>query len=420
MGTTTQGINIPNIDYLTLFATIFIAILGWIFALWLQRSNAKYEHQIQVKYDIYKELLKSGQETQNKLHKLSAVSSPFILMKSSMISFELNLTKEYKGLFIPVTEQECLFEGEQKWSKFVQSIFSDYFAFTNQYIEMLYIFGGWSAAIEPLIKTQTAFAKEMDILRERVKLATDNLQFYSSKHGHDWRTWNRDELESYISQIRDDSYTMGTYLGDFMSLIHNELLSKYFDYQKPVRKTLDPKYKVFTENGLVERVDTEMVKKMVGFKKDLTKVVSSKVEETDREGGYISDEYKEFLVSIENGICPDCKNPIDVLEAKTESDSFSFRYTCGHGWKGITIREEISVKESLKMVVKHFGFGKIRTIIQGWRSSGDKNLPKGVDYYMDADKGKNEYHQIVKNTETKEILHEEHEPLTEHHHKIKY
>ena len=38
---------------------------------------------------------------------------------------------------------------------------------------------------------------------------------------------------------------------------------------------------------------------------------------------------------------------------------------------------------------------------------------------MDADKEKNEYHQIVKNSETKEVLHEEHEPLTEHHHKAK-
>lgn len=367
MGTTTQNIDISNVDFLTLFATILIAITGWIIALLLQRSNAKHEHKIQVQYDIYKELLKSGQETQNKLHKLGAISPPFILMDSSMISFELNLTKEYKGIFIPITEQECLFEGEQKWSKFVQATFSDYFAFTNQYIEMLYIFSGWSAAIEPLIKTQTAFTKEMDILRERVKLAADNLQSYSSKHGHDWRTWNRDVVESYISQIRDDSYAMGTYLGDFMTLIHNELLSKYFNYQKPIRKTLDPKYKVFTENGLVERVDTEMVKKMTGFKKDLTKIVSSKLEETNREGGYISDEYKGFLVSIKGGICPDCKNPIDVLEAKIESDSFSFRYTCGHGWKGVAIREEISVKESLKMVVRHFGFGKIRTVIQGWR-----------------------------------------------------
>jgi len=415
MGTSTlslSGISSNSI-------TIFVAIIGWIIALLFQRNNAKHQHKIQVQHDIYKELLKSGQETQNKLNKLAIISSPFILMDSSMVSFELNLKKEYKGVFMPVTEQECLLDGEKEWLKFVKSVFDSYFAFTNQYIEMLYIFNGWSAAIESLIKTQNSFSKEMDNLLERVKLSADNLQSYSSKHGHDWRTWNKEVVESYISQIRNDSYTMSSYLGDFMALIHNELLSKYFSYQKPSRKTLDPKYKVFTENGLTERVDVEMVKKMNGFKKDLFKMVSNKLDEVNDRGGYISDDYKGFLVSIKEGICPDCKNPINVIEEKVESDSFVFNYTCGHGWTGTCIKEVVSVKELFKMVIKHFGFGKIRTVIQGWRRSGDKNLLKGVDYYMDVDKEKNEYHQVVKNLETGEILHEEHEPLTEHHHNKK-
>ncbi|HDY73024.1 MAG TPA: hypothetical protein ENH86_00420 [Candidatus Jorgensenbacteria bacterium] len=40
-------------------------------------------------------------------------------------------------------------------------------------------------------------------------------------------------------------------------LVTNELLSKYFTYQKPIRKTLDPKYKVLTKDGLVIRLQKD-------------------------------------------------------------------------------------------------------------------------------------------------------------------
>ncbi len=33
---------------------------------------------------------------------------------------------------------------------------------------------------------------------------------------------------------------------------------------------------------------------------------------------------------------------------------------------------------------------------------------------MDVNVEKNEYHQVVKDDKTKKVLHEEHEPLTEH------
>lgn len=343
MATTTPAIDFSNIDYLTLFATIFIAAVGWIVALVLQRSNAKHEHRIQVRYEIYKELLKSTKETQNKLVQLATVSSPFILMDSCMIGFELGLTKDYKGSFIPITEQECLFEGEKKWTKFTQDIYANYFAFINQYNEMLYLFGGWAAAIEPLIKTQTVFTREINILTERVKLAADNLASFTSKHGHDWRKWNKAIAESYVSQIRDDSQTMGSYLHDFAALIHNELLSKYFSYQKPIRKTLDPKYKVLTESGLVERVDTEKLKDMALYKKELIELVNSKLNKILDSNGYISEEYKNYLVSIKQETCPECKNVIEVIETEHDSDHYSFLFTCGHGWKTQKVEEGISL-----------------------------------------------------------------------------
>jgi hypothetical protein len=55
--TTPLGDMLHNIDFLTLVATIVIALIGWIVALALQRWNIKKEHQVEVRYDIYKQLV---------------------------------------------------------------------------------------------------------------------------------------------------------------------------------------------------------------------------------------------------------------------------------------------------------------------------------------------------------------------------
>jgi hypothetical protein len=257
MGTSTQIIDFSNVDQLTLLVTIFVAILGWIIALVLQRSNARHQYKIQVRYDIYKQLLKCAEQTQGKINDLATIFTPFIFIESSMISFQLKIPKEYKGEWIPRNEQECLFEGEQKWTEFTRSVFDKYFAFTNQYLEMLYIFEGWAAAIEPLIKIQKIFTKEVDTLKMGINRLANELQRYTMTKGHDWRRWNKKEVEAITEKIRNDSHAIGMYLHDFMVLVHNELLSKYFKYEKPIRKTLDSSYKVLTNDGIVVRLEED-------------------------------------------------------------------------------------------------------------------------------------------------------------------
>ena len=64
--------------------------------------------------------------------------------------------------------------------------------------------------------------------------------------------------------------------------------------------------------------------------------------------------------------------------------------------------------------IKEAGIWFSREMFQGYKASGDPNLSDGVDVRMVVDREKNEYHQIVKDNLTGQILHEEHEPLTEH------
>ena len=255
MGTSTPIIDFSNVDQLTLVVTMAVAIFGWIVALLLQRSNAKHQHKIQVRYDIYKQLLKASEQTQDQINQLAAMSPPFILMRSCMIPFDLKIPKEYKGSFIPRTEQECVFEGEQKWTEFVSSVFDAYLSFTSQYLEMLYIFEGWAAAIQPLNKTQKIFTEEVNCLKDEIHKQAGLLQMYTVKNGHDWRKWEQKDVETIMNKIREDTYAIGMYMHDFMVLVHNELLSKYFRHRRLIRKTLDPKYKVLTKEGIVVRLE---------------------------------------------------------------------------------------------------------------------------------------------------------------------
>ncbi|MDO9579266.1 MAG: hypothetical protein Q7J06_01680 [Bacteroidales bacterium] len=81
----------------------------------------------------------------------------------------------------------------------------------------------------------------------------------------------------------------------------------------------------------------------------------------------------------------------------------------------INVSDTINFRESIGIKQKRLGFkGFLIKIFQGFKSSGDPNLPQGVDEQMIIDREKNEYHQIVKDNKTGKVLHEEHVPLSQH------
>jgi len=407
--------NNINIDLYTLIATIATAVIGWLVALWLQGKNIKQQHKIQIKYDIYRQFVQIHKESQDTLSKLGAsTGTPFILMESSMIPFDLKLKKQFKDIWLTYSESECVFEGEQKWTSYVRDIKRFYSEFNNKNVSLLYVFEDWTAALGSLIPVKDTLFKEISLLQKTINEQSELLQMYSVKNGHDWRKWDRTEIQKIADNIRDSTYGIGCYLGDFMVLVHNELLSKYFKQKRFTRKTLDPKYKVLTMNGIVENVDHEKVEQMKVYKNILTVMAQENLDRFLPPRGTISPEYEKFLRSVISGICPCCNNPIEVFNMEKAENSFCFNYICGHSWKGFTIQETIGIKELYKIKTARPGFGWLRKVVQGWKPSGDPKLNKGVDVYMDVNREKNEYHQIVKEHQTENVLHEEHEPLTEH------
>jgi hypothetical protein len=199
-----------------------------------------------------------------------------------------------------------------------------------------------------------------------------------------------------------------------MVLVHNELLSSYFKHERPTRKTLDVQYKVLTKEGIVENVDWDLVQKTDTWKKELISYANEQLKKSSPPNGKISPEYERFLKSVAEGICPTCNTPILVMEAEKAENNFCYRYACGHSWHGISIQETIEIKEALRLKSTRPGFGLVRKIFQGWKPSGDPRLAKGVDIFMDVNREKNEYHQVVKEHKTDKVLHEEHEPLNQH------
>jgi len=315
-----------NIDTLTLAVTILLAVIGWLIALWIQQRGTKQQHKIQVRYEIYKQFVQIHKEAQDAISKLGAHSSPpFILMESSMIPFQLGLKKQYKDMWLPYNEQECLFEGEQKWTSYTQELYSHYSKFSEKFLQLLYITEDWEAALEPILPTKNILNKEVENQKRLIHTLISELSSYSSKHDHDWRKWDQKDVEIIIQKISESSMSIGTYIGDFMVLTHNELLSSYFGHERRTRKTLDPSYKVLTKDGIIENVDHKLVKDMEKWKMQLIVSVKSHLERLDDQ----TPEAKE-LRSLVDDTCPHCGTALMVMETKNTPDGVLFAFACGH------------------------------------------------------------------------------------------
>ena len=90
---------------------------------------------------------------------------------------------------------------------------------------------------------------------------------------------------------------------------------------------------------------------------------------------------------------------------------------CNSTRKSYDRKAIVRVGTSVSTKVKHKRKGKgtlIEMISNRWKRSGDPKLRNGVREDMVIDREKDEYHHIIKDATTGEIIHSEHEPLTKH------
>jgi len=106
------------------------------------------------------------------------------------------------------------------------------------------------------------------------------------------------------------------------------------------------------------------------------------------------------------GPCPKCGRIGEVHKAYERSAIFAV---------GLVVRANSRARHKQK------GFKKFaKEILQGGFPSDSPKLKKGVDKVRIVDKEENEYHEVVENAETGEIIREVHEPLSQHKHQPKH
>jgi len=81
----------------------------------------------------------------------------------------------------------------------------------------------------------------------------------------------------------------------------------------------------------------------------------------------------------------------------------------------VSVSDTVTVRDSLRIRKMKSGIKKfISEFLGGWFPSINPKLPNGVEKSRTIDREKNEYHEIVKKHGTNEVIHECHEPLSEH------
>ena len=72
---------------------------------------------------------------------------------------------------------------------------------------------------------------------------------------------------------------------------------------------------------------------------------------------------------------------------------------------------------SLRARQKRKGFNKfVKEVIQGWVASINPKLSKGVEKQRTIDRERDRYDEVVKDAKSGQIIHETHEPLSQHKH----
>ncbi|MEJ0021263.1 MAG: hypothetical protein WDN47_01635 [Candidatus Doudnabacteria bacterium] len=84
----------------------------------------------------------------------------------------------------------------------------------------------------------------------------------------------------------------------------------------------------------------------------------------------------------------------------------------------VHIKETTNIRMSLELKHKRNGFKRpLKEIIQGWfQNIITKDKEFGVDKVRIIDREKDEYHEVVRDLKTNELIRDKHEPLS--HHKI--
>lgn len=126
--------------------------------------------------------------------------------------------------------------------------------------------------------------------------------------------------------------------------------------------------------------------------------------------------YRDFLQSMASGKCRMCKSALEVIYAEENENSYKYKFACGHGSNGITLRDTLTIRDSIKVRKNKSDISRfVSESINGWFPSKRKDLsPQGVIKNRVVDREKDYYKEEVIDEETGRVIRFVEKKLSEH------
>ena len=110
----------------------------------------------------------------------------------------------------------------------------------------------------------------------------------------------------------------------------------------------------------------------------LIKFASQELRRWEELNAIVAEDQRKFYDALSQGICPTCGIKLKVIEHTDDENGFNYQYKCGHGFRGLTIQDNVTAHESLGIKQKRKGVGLLKKTFSGYRPSIDPNLEEGV------------------------------------------
>jgi len=188
------------------FSVLLVAVLGWLFTVWLQNKNIKDNLKVQIKYNIYKQLVVVNKNIQVSMDKIATQ-----VRFATINNFDFSL---------------------EKWNLFVSNLKNTYFEFFDQYYSLLCVFDDWMVALASLQLSKKTMYEILNKEQENIFQQYILLETYASNKGINLVEWDKKDINNILGKIDGSIDKIQNSINPFMSECQKELIGESFDYEK--------------------------------------------------------------------------------------------------------------------------------------------------------------------------------------------
>ncbi len=225
------------------FIQIILIMVGWIIVFWLGLCQQKKQLKSNLNMKIYEELYQIKKE-----------------FDKSCIDLGLSLGK-FSLPFLEMKQCKTNLKSLEKWRDHSSLLTENIYNFSQIYIKLWNHSDMWIAVFPKLKKAKKELFEVQ--LNDLTKKLHDYNNFLTKKQieQFNWKLWKKEEIEEKADEISKlfDKIACG-YVDDYLTLIHNELITPVIGYKKILRENFanmdkQEKYSILTKDGVKEKIN---------------------------------------------------------------------------------------------------------------------------------------------------------------------